>query len=124
MDLGELKQHLQEHFTDGLVTIVGSGLSVAEGIPGMRDLATHLQKEVPTRLSSESRPVWDRISAELDKGTDLETTMLTHPPDSELETANSPGSWDGSIPNSTIGGMDSCSILLMRRNSMIGSHNS
>jgi SIR2-like protein len=86
MDIGELKQRLQEHFTDGLVTIVGSGLSVAEGIPGMGDLATHLRKEVPPRLSSESSPVWDNISAELDKGTDLENTMLTHRPDPELET--------------------------------------
>jgi hypothetical protein len=39
MNINDLKKHLQNHFRDGLVTIVGSGLSVAEGIPGMPALA-------------------------------------------------------------------------------------
>ena len=30
MDVGKLKQRLQDHFTDGLVTVVGAGLSAAE----------------------------------------------------------------------------------------------
>ena len=42
MELDALKKRLQEHLTDGLVTIVGSGLSIAEGIPGMGELASHL----------------------------------------------------------------------------------
>jgi len=43
VDLHDLKLVLQRHFSDGLVTIVGSGLSCAEGLPGMAELATHLQ---------------------------------------------------------------------------------
>jgi hypothetical protein len=85
MDIGELKQRLQEHFTDGLVTIVGSGLSVAEGVPGMVAIADHLRREVPSRLSKESQEVWDHIAAELAGGTDLENTLLKHPPDTDLE---------------------------------------
>jgi hypothetical protein len=48
MDLHTLKLYLQNSFTDGLLTIVGSGLSVAEGIPGMSDLALRLQEELPS----------------------------------------------------------------------------
>jgi len=34
MNLHEIKEHLQNHLSDGLVIIIGSGLSCAEGIPG------------------------------------------------------------------------------------------
>jgi len=34
MKLPELKKVLQDHFTDGLLVVVGSGLSAEEGIPG------------------------------------------------------------------------------------------
>ncbi len=86
MDIADLKQTLQDHFTDGLVTIVGTGLSVAEGVPGMGALAEYLQEEIPARLPDPSKPVWAEIAAELEKGTDLETTLLQHPPDSALES--------------------------------------
>jgi len=39
MELANVKLFCQSHFSDGLVTIVGSGLSVAEGISGMDALA-------------------------------------------------------------------------------------
>ena len=42
MDCDALVTFVQEHFTDGLALVVGSGLSAAEGIPGMPALATHL----------------------------------------------------------------------------------
>ncbi|WP_269078408.1 hypothetical protein [Mannheimia haemolytica] len=35
LDEDELKKWLQTIFTDNLVIIVGSGLSCAEGLPGM-----------------------------------------------------------------------------------------
>jgi len=44
MKYAELTQFIQGHFTDGLVLVVGSGLSAAEGIPGMGVLAAHLGK--------------------------------------------------------------------------------
>ena len=86
MDIGELKQQLQNHFTDGLVTIVGSGLSAAEGISGMGGLKDHLVANVPKRVARESLPMWTLISQELAKGTDLESTLSKHPPDDALET--------------------------------------
>lgn len=43
MTLDTIKKHLQEHLSDGLVRrFVGSGLSCAEGLPDMEELAQHL----------------------------------------------------------------------------------
>ena len=87
MDLDKLKQRLQAHFSDGLVTIVGCGLSMAEGIPGMGDLATHLIARVPTGLPvGKKYPLWDSIQKELKAGADLESTLLNTPPDATLES--------------------------------------
>ena len=90
MDIGELKQTLQDHFTDGLVTIVGTGLSIAEGVPGMEALAKHLLNEVPPQLPVGSTAAWNQITAELAIGTDMETTLLKRPPDAELESLSVP----------------------------------
>ncbi len=86
MDLAVLKKRVQSHLTDGLVTIVGSGLSVAEGIPGMGKLATHLIASVTPRVTVSSRATWDKIVDGLNAGVDLESILLAHPPDSSLES--------------------------------------
>lgn len=85
MDLAKIKVRMQDHFTDGLVTVVGSGLSAAEGIPGMAGLADHLLEQVPDRLEGASKAAWSPIADELASGTDLETTLLKHAPDTALE---------------------------------------
>lgn len=85
MDLSELKKRIQSHVRDGLVTVVGSGLSVAEGIPGMSALATHLLANVTPRVPLSSQVLWAAISAELNAGKDLESTLLANPPDVHLE---------------------------------------
>lgn len=41
-DLNSIKQILQRHLSSGLVVIVGSGLSCAEGLPSMKRLGQHL----------------------------------------------------------------------------------
>ena len=85
MELGTIKKYCQDHFSDGLVTIVGSGLSIAEGISGMGELAEHLLAEVPKNVENCSEANWKKISEDLEKGTDLENALLRHAPDEKLE---------------------------------------
>lgn len=86
MELAVLKKRIQTHLSDGLVTIIGSGLSVAEGIPGMPALAAHLLSVVTPRVEASSQTLWTAISNELSAGRDLESTLLEFPPDRHLET--------------------------------------
>jgi hypothetical protein len=75
---------VQEHFTDGLVIVIGSGLSVAEGMPGMSQIAKHL-KACAVTLEGEDATVWSRIQSVLDSGTGLEAALLKHAPSESLE---------------------------------------
>lgn len=86
MQLHELKTTLQQHLTDGLVTIVGSGLSCAEGLPGMACLANHLCTEVGTRLQSGQLPEWQE-TVKLIQAEGLEAALLKRPPSPEVEAA-------------------------------------
>ncbi len=86
MELHDLKRMLQRHFTDGLVTVVGSGLSCAEGLPGMSELASHLEATVTTGLAAVDIQRWKEISPLLTvKG--LEAALLEKPPTPALEAA-------------------------------------
>lgn len=86
MDLHNIKARLQEHLSDGLVTIVGSGLSCAEGLPGMGELATHLLAEVGVGLAGADAIAWASASALIaTKG--LEGALLEVPPTPVVESA-------------------------------------
>lgn len=86
MDLHTLKTRLQEHLTDGLVAVVGSGLSCAEGLPGMGDLARHLSATVPVGLSGADAAMWASAEGLLaTKG--LEGALLAVPPTPAVEAA-------------------------------------
>ncbi|MEN8262247.1 MAG: SIR2 family protein [Nitrospirota bacterium] len=85
MELHELKKELQNHFTDGLVIIVGCGLSSAEGIPGMSDLAQHLKIEIPNNVKDDDLKLWDKILEKLEKGETIEQALLEYQPTPELE---------------------------------------
>ena len=61
MELNTLKKQLQEHLGDGLVLIVGSGLSCAEGVPGMAALGHHLVTHIPASLSPDDTKLWEDI---------------------------------------------------------------
>ncbi|MCL4207665.1 MAG: SIR2 family protein [Pirellulaceae bacterium] len=87
MTSDELKRRLQAHFTDGLVTIVGSGLSCAEGIPGMNALGNHLLEQIPSSLDLSYHSTWEPIATLLESGHDLESAMLKYPPTPEVEAA-------------------------------------
>lgn len=86
LELHDLKLLLQQHFTDGLATIVGSGLSCAEGLPGMGALADHLQGSVEAELSANDRVRWSSL-VPLIKTDGLEAALLKLPPTPTLEAA-------------------------------------
>jgi hypothetical protein len=61
MELGALKKRLQQHLGDGLVLVIGSGLSCAEGVPGMGPLGQHLVTHIPASLSPDDNTLWKQI---------------------------------------------------------------
>lgn len=86
MDLDEVKRRLQQHLSDGLVAVVGSGLSCAEGLPGMGELADYLQANVGPGLSGDDLSVW-AVIAPLIKDMGLEAALLVKAPTAGLESA-------------------------------------
>lgn len=81
----EVKRRLQQHFTDGLVVVVGSGLSCAEGLPGMDELQRHLCRVINPGSKFEDVQAWGRIEPLLAiRG--LESALLECPPSPGLES--------------------------------------
>lgn len=90
----QLYRDIQSFFSSNTVLVVGSGLSCAEGLPGMWSLAVELIKKVPEELPVESLRSWDNIKNDLmnDEGlikdtANLEATLLKYPPNREIEAA-------------------------------------
>lgn len=75
LELSSVKRQLQDHLQEGLLLVVGTGLSIAEGIPGMWPLGAHLKTVIPPRLVSAPDPAWNDVVAALDAGDHLETAM-------------------------------------------------
>src|SRR5438132_11420907 len=75
LEISELKRQIQDHLQEGLLLVVGTGLSTAEGIPGMGPLAEHLKTEIPTKLGHATDPAWNQVVAALDSGDNLEAAM-------------------------------------------------
>lgn len=83
MDIDAVIRFVQEQFTDGLVLVIGSGLSSAEGLPGMPALATHLNGASGS-LNGDDAKLWKQIApvAEMEG---LESALLKHVPSASLE---------------------------------------
>ena len=75
MDIAEIKKKLQGHFTDGLVTIVGSGLSMATGLPGMEELAKQLLEMMEKISDKKVQKAWAPIGSKLANGVTLEEAL-------------------------------------------------
>jgi hypothetical protein len=111
MEFDTLKHTIQDFFQENTLTIVGSGLSLAEGIPGMRDLANELQARIPTLLTDlADLTLWNKINTELIAGIGLEQTLHNHKPSPTIEenirkvTARFIGSVEPAILNDIIQG--------------------
>lgn len=85
MDVNELKRRLQDHLTDGLVLVVGSGVSAGLGIATMSQLADHILKNPPTGILGEIEKQWNIVTEALQSGSDLETAMSSVDLDASLE---------------------------------------
>lgn len=75
LELSEVKRFIQDHLQEGLLLVVGTGLSIAEGIPGMWPLGEHLKKVIPKRLITTPDTAWNDVVAALDAGDHLEAAM-------------------------------------------------
>src|ERR1700761_7826317 len=84
MTFDELTQVLQEHLSDRLVTLVGSGMSCAMGLPSMGDLAAELLVKLPSVLDDATKIKWIPVAEKLHAGLDLETSLK----DSDDDTLN------------------------------------
>lgn len=86
MDIDTTKKIIQNFFQEGTVTIVGSGLSTAEGIPGMSDLSKELQDKIPAMLTAaEDIDIWNQINHDLAAGIGLEETLYKTKPSAFVE---------------------------------------
>lgn len=75
IELATIKRYLQDHLQEGMLMVVGTGLSIAEGVPGMGQLAEHLKAEMPSRVITDPDAGWDDIVVSLDAGDNLEAAM-------------------------------------------------
>ncbi|MHB8655573.1 MAG: SIR2 family protein [Terriglobia bacterium] len=85
MTLDDVIKFIQRHFTDGLVLVVASGLSTAEGMPGMPALADHL-KAFAFELQGGDATVWSKIANLLEAKKGLEAALNKYAPSESLET--------------------------------------
>lgn len=66
LEVNQIKQDLQQHLSQGLVVIVGSGLSCAEGMPGMPALTQHLARADPIAAGVEcDKSSWTKLIGEI-----------------------------------------------------------
>lgn len=86
MEMDDIKKYVQDFFQDGTVTIIGSGLSIAEGLPSMGNLANELKIKMATLIETEEdKEKWTKITEHFDRGLGLEQTLHEVEPTKSLE---------------------------------------
>ncbi|RAX47309.1 hypothetical protein DQ353_19225 [Arthrobacter sp. AQ5-05] len=78
--------HIQDMFTSGITTVVGSGLSCAYGLPGMGALADGLVVSVPPLIlkAGHSEENWLVVEEQLNRGVGLEAALDSLPSDDPI----------------------------------------
>jgi hypothetical protein len=66
---------LQDFLQDQIVVVVGSGYSGSHGIPGMTELATYLNDQIPRVAASDDQSAWNDVSNKLATGDGLEASL-------------------------------------------------
>jgi hypothetical protein len=84
LNVDKLKSALQAIVGERLVIVVGSGLSCAEGIAGMTEIANHLDIRFQVGLTSHMADEWATVGPAI-KRDGLESALLKHQPSDELE---------------------------------------
>lgn len=83
-----LKRKLQNCFSDKTVVIIGSGLSCAEGMPGMAQLSKSLCDRIPHMIKGDALHLWkEKFATPLQNGSDLESALLNIIITPQLENA-------------------------------------
>lgn len=86
MEMNDIKKYVQDFFQDGTVTIIGSGLSIAEGLPSMNNLADELKRSMASSLKKvEDKEKWRQINEQFNKGIGLEQALHEVKPTKNLE---------------------------------------
>ena len=84
LDVDAVKKHLQDFFSSKPMVLIGSGLSLGEGISGMWQLSQHLKDKIPSLVSGDLLEEWKEVESKIDLNIGFEDAMASLSPDSEL----------------------------------------
>lgn len=79
MEIENVFSQIQKIISDVPVVLAGTGLTIPLHIPGMPQLAVHLQKKLSGKYCSDAS--WTVISSRLDNGIDLESALTQVSPE-------------------------------------------
>lgn len=77
MDVDSVKKHLQEFFIQTPLVLIGSGLSLGEGISGMWHLSQYLKEEIPKLVEGDLLDEWKQVEKLIDQDVGFEDAMAS-----------------------------------------------
>lgn len=110
MNKDKVVKHIQNFFDNNTLLIVGSGLSSAEGIPGMRELADEIISQMDDLAKNDTTvyELWQPLRGDLIKHMNLELAFHRNQPPHNIEclikkiTGNYINKYNGQILNEII----------------------